>query len=108
MSADQHPATIDTFVTDAWRFRRYEPPGEPRGIIVCLHGIQSHGGWYEYSSKKLCAAGFRVYYLDRRGSGLNEKARGDSPSFGRLLEDVADFLRSPVVTGGSDKRALPV
>jgi alpha-beta hydrolase superfamily lysophospholipase len=108
MSVEPTTATIDNFVVDAWKYRRYEPAGEPRGVIVCLHGIQSHGGWYQYSSQKLCAAGFRVLYLDRRGSGLNDKSRGDTPSFGRLLDDIADFLRSPVVTGNGDKRNLPV
>ena len=33
-----------------------------------------------------------MFFLDRRGSGLNEQARGDSPGFRRLLRDVAEFL----------------
>jgi alpha-beta hydrolase superfamily lysophospholipase len=59
---------------------------------VYLHGIQSHGGWYEYSSQRLCQAGFDVYFLDRRGSGLNQADRGDAPSYQRLVDDVAEFL----------------
>ena len=48
--------------------------------------------------KKCAPAGFRVCYHDRRGSGLNDLARGDAPSFGRLLDDLAEFLRSPLAT----------
>jgi alpha-beta hydrolase superfamily lysophospholipase len=65
---------------------------EPRAAVVCLHGIQSHGGWYESSCGQLAQAGFDVYFLDRRGSGLNQQDRGDTPSFRRLLDDVAEFL----------------
>lgn len=77
-----------------WHYRYYPPPNAAQGTprIVYLHGIQSHGGWYEGSCTHLAAAGFGVYFLDRRGSGLNEAARGDTPSFRRLLDDVAEFL----------------
>jgi alpha-beta hydrolase superfamily lysophospholipase len=74
------------------RYRRYPAVGAPRAEVVCLHGIQSHGGWYEYSCRRMADAGYNVSFLDRRGSGLNHEARGDAPSFRRLLDDVADFL----------------
>jgi alpha-beta hydrolase superfamily lysophospholipase len=62
---------------------------------VVVHGIQSHGGWYEYSCTRLSQAGFAVSFLDRRGSGLNQHARGDTPDFRRLLDDIAEFLSPP-------------
>jgi alpha-beta hydrolase superfamily lysophospholipase len=77
-----------------WKYRRYDPPAEPRARVVCVHGIQSHGGWYEYSCRRLADAGFAVYFLDRRGSGLNEQDRGDAPSFRRLIDDIAEFLHA--------------
>jgi alpha-beta hydrolase superfamily lysophospholipase len=64
-----------------------------KGTIVFIHGIQSHGGWYETSCKKFAQAGYRVLFLDRRGSGLNEVSRGDSPSFRTLLDDLKEFLQ---------------
>jgi len=90
-------AEIDSWVaSDGYvaRYRRYLPKEPRRAYVVCLHGIQSHGGWYEYSSTRLCQAGFAVFYLDRRGSGLNTVDRGDAPSFRRLLDDVAEFVAS--------------
>jgi alpha-beta hydrolase superfamily lysophospholipase len=77
----------------ALQYRRYSAEC-PRGHIVCLHGIQSHAGWYEYSCTRLRDAGFTVSFLDRRGSGLNEASRGDTPSYTRLLDDVAEFLQA--------------
>jgi alpha-beta hydrolase superfamily lysophospholipase len=78
-----------------WLYRRYRPHGKPRGRVVCVHGIQSHSGWYDASCHRLAAEGFAVSFLDRRGAGLNQEARGDTPGFRRLLDDVAEFLRAP-------------
>jgi alpha-beta hydrolase superfamily lysophospholipase len=77
-----------------WHYRRYAPPGQPAGRVVFLHGIQSHGGWYPRSCAQIAAAGYEVFFLDRRGCGLNTEARGDIPSFRRVLDDVAEFVRT--------------
>jgi alpha-beta hydrolase superfamily lysophospholipase len=87
-------ATIHTHEAgDGYRFcyRRYLA-ASPRAEVVCVHGIQSHGGWYEGSCARLATAGFNVSFLDRRGSGLNDRDRGDTSSFRRLLDDIAEFL----------------
>lgn len=73
-------------------FRAYVPHADIYGHLVCLHGIQSHGGWYEASCRRLAAAGYIVSYLDRRGSGLNWRQRGDCPSYQRLLLDIKEFI----------------
>jgi len=85
----------DTFIAGdgyPWNYRHYPATGEGRALVVGLHGIQSHGGWYTHSCQRLAAEGFPVWFLDRRGSGLNQPARGDAPSFRRLLDDIAEFL----------------
>jgi alpha-beta hydrolase superfamily lysophospholipase len=74
-------------------YRRYAPAGAPRARVVFVHGIRSHGGWYTRSCCALAAAGFEVYFLDRRGAGLNTAHRGDAPGFRRLLDDVAEFVQ---------------
>lgn len=89
-------------------YRHYPARGIVRGRIVFVHGIRSHGGWYERSCRKFAEAGFDVYFLDRRGAGLNTAHRGDSPEFRRLLDDVAEFIQRlreekaylPIVLGG--------
>ena len=63
-----------------------------RGYVVALHGIQSHAGWYEYSSRRLAESGFEVCFLDRRGSGRNSQSRGDAVHCDRLVNDVTQFL----------------
>jgi alpha-beta hydrolase superfamily lysophospholipase len=65
---------------------------QPVANIVCLHGIVSHSGWYQTSCAFLAKAGFAVYALDRRGSGLNPAARGDVDRWQTWIEDVEHFL----------------
>jgi alpha-beta hydrolase superfamily lysophospholipase len=88
-------ATIETFTaSDGYplRYRRYPAQQASRGRVVCLHGIQSHGGWYTASCAYLAEQGWDVDFLDRRGSGLNDPARGDTSGSRRLLMDLAEFL----------------
>lgn len=73
-------------------YRHWTPAGASRGTVVALHGIQSHSGWFTYSSGRLCDAGFEVLFLDRRGSGMNEPARGDAATHEQLVNDVAQML----------------
>ncbi|GIW81281.1 MAG: lysophospholipase [Gemmatales bacterium] len=88
-----------------WRYRSYRPEGKARAHVVCLHGIQSHAGWYGSSCEQMREAGFAVSFIDRRGSGMNQQDRGDAPSFRRLLDDIAEFLSSASVEWGE---RLPV
>jgi alpha-beta hydrolase superfamily lysophospholipase len=102
------PYTVEEYAAgDGYRlrYRRYPAGRErPRAHLVCIHGIQSHAGWYDHSCERLAAAGFAVSFLDRRGSGMNPDARGDAPGFRRLLDDLADFL-APLQAG---RREVPV
>jgi alpha-beta hydrolase superfamily lysophospholipase len=113
LSEPSPSCTIEDFQAGdgvTWRYRRYLSDGPAKAEVVFIHGIQSHGGWYQHSCESLRRAGFNVYFLDRRGSGLNEKNRGDAPSFRRLLDDLAEFLtnltRSAVLGNGTGR--LPV
>jgi len=75
------------------RYRFWNAVGRPLADVVALHGIQSHSGWYDYSSRRLALAGFAVHFLDRRGSGLNAAQRGHTPSSKRLVQDVVEFIQ---------------
>lgn len=80
--------------SDGYRLfaRHWRPTEQPRGFVVALHGIQSHSGWYEFSSGRLYEAGYDVLFLDRRGSGKNFSRRGDVPHGDRLINDVVQVL----------------
>jgi len=73
-------------------YRHWKPPVPPLARIVAVHGIQSHSGWYSWSTSELAAAGFEVFFLDRRGSGMNEPARGDASGVDGLVYDILLLL----------------
>lgn len=99
MAEPSESYTVETFTaSDGYRchYRRYAIPesiAAPRAHVVCIHGIQSHAGWYEHSCTRLSEAGYLVSFLDRRGAGMNEHKRGDTPGYRRLLDDLAEFIQ---------------
>jgi alpha-beta hydrolase superfamily lysophospholipase len=92
--ADVVPWTFTAGDGYRWFLRHFPAMGKPSARVVGVLGIQSHGGWYEASCRHLRDAGMEVYFVDRRGSGQNQEARGDTPSFRRLLDDLGEFLRT--------------
>jgi len=74
-----------------------EQGGAAPPVVVYLHGIQSHSGWYEASSRCLAAAGIAVYQVERRGSGRDTAhPRGHVDAAETWVRDVhaaAEFAR---------------
>jgi alpha-beta hydrolase superfamily lysophospholipase len=81
----------------------------PRARVVFLHGITSHGGWYDQVASHLASAGFDVHFLDRRGSGLNAEQPGDVDDWRTWIDDVAAYLDRGLASGAtrSQPRRLP-
>jgi acylglycerol lipase len=73
---------------------RWPTEGRPKGRVVILHGVQSHGGWYHNLGRTFAGRGYETTFPDRRGSGKNEVDRGHARSSGRLLADIVELLRS--------------
>jgi alpha-beta hydrolase superfamily lysophospholipase len=78
-------------------------------VIVFVHGIASHGGWFTETAEHLAAHGVAVIAPDRRGSGLSQGPRGHLGSFEQTMSDMratvararAAYLDVPVVLGAS-------
>ena len=107
------PSLREHVASDGYRLKfRHLAPVNPRGIVIALHGIQSHSGWYDYSSRRLADAGFAVYFPDRRGSGLNGFQRGHAAHAMRLVNDVRalrELAINETVLGTVDSNAqLPI
>lgn len=77
-----------------------------RTPVLYLHGIQSHGGWYEWSGSLLAAQGHSVMMPDRRGSGFNFRKRGDVTRNERWLDDVSEHVAWLCKQTGSEQVAI--
>jgi alpha-beta hydrolase superfamily lysophospholipase len=73
--------------------RRAGGPSAPWAVLVFLHGIASHAGWFAETAADLEALGVAVYAPDRRGSGHSGGRRGDLARYERAIEDVDELLR---------------
>ena len=87
------PGIHDWKMSDGYRVRGrvWRGAAEHLHAILYLHGIQSHGGWYEGSGALLADGGATVIMPDRRGSGLNRQGRGDTPAPARWLDDLNEI-----------------
>src|SRR5262249_11837539 len=72
----------------------WRPIGPPKGLVVVLHGVQSHSGWYHNLGRTLAASGYLATFPDRRGSGANQADRGHTPTAGRLIRDLVEWARA--------------
>jgi acylglycerol lipase len=72
-----------------WRTERLPPSA----VVVFLHGIASHAGWFAETAADLNRQGVEVYGLDRRGSGRSGGPRGHLDRYERALDDVEQLVR---------------
>jgi acylglycerol lipase len=64
----------------------------PSAVVVFLHGIASHAGWFAETAADLNRHGVEVYGLDRRGSGRSGGPRGHLERYERALDDVEQLV----------------
>lgn len=72
---------------------RWWPVQQARAVLLFVHGIASHGGWFAETAAQLAADGVAVLAPDRRGSGLSDGARGHLPSHERAIADLDATVR---------------
>ena len=68
-------------------------PSPPWAVLIFLHGIASHGGWFAETAADLATEGVAVYAPDRRGSGRSGGPRGHLDRYERALDDVEETVR---------------
>jgi acylglycerol lipase len=76
----------------------------PWAVVLFLHGIASHAGWFGETAADLSSRGVAVYGPDRRGSGRSSGPRGHLTRYERALDDVEQVVRLV----SSEHRATPV
>jgi alpha-beta hydrolase superfamily lysophospholipase len=74
----------------------WQPDGQPKGVVLCLHELGMHAGVFDDFSKKMAARGFTAYSIDLRGFGSWENAprREGKMSIDRTYEDVVATLKA--------------
>jgi acylglycerol lipase len=73
-------------------FRIWRPMAAPRGVVVIVHGFNSHSGHYRWAAEQFSAYGLAVYALDLRGRGKSDGERFYVQNFADYVADVASFV----------------
>jgi len=73
--------------------RSWRPEGKARGVVVMVHGFNSHSGYYSWVAEQFVANGLAAYALDLRGRGKSEGERYYVEKFEDFVNDVHTFVR---------------
>ncbi|HET6336404.1 MAG TPA: alpha/beta hydrolase [Polyangiales bacterium] len=74
-------------------FRSIRPTGQARGVVVIVHGFNSHSGQYLWVAEQLLASNLAVYALDLRGRGKSDGERFYVEKFADYVADVTKFVQ---------------
>ncbi|XP_062022298.1 uncharacterized protein LOC133738727 [Rosa rugosa] len=66
--------------------------GNPRAILVIIHGLNEHSGRYADFARQLTSCNFGVYAMDWIGHGGSDGLHGYVPSLDHVVADTGDFL----------------
>ncbi len=84
--------------------RTWRPEDAPRGVVVIVHGFNSHSGQYMWAAEQFTANGLAVYALDLRGRGRSDGER----FYVEKIEDFTDDVETLVKQAKSENPGLPV
>jgi acylglycerol lipase len=72
--------------------REWAPAGEPRAVIVLVHGLAEHCGRYERTGSLLADAGFHVRGFDLVGAGASGGRRWHVEDWGQYHDQVGEHV----------------
>jgi acylglycerol lipase len=71
--------------------RSWLPDGDPKAVVMLVHGLGEHSGRYGHVADRLTAAGYAVHALDHRGHGKSEGKRVFVKSYDEFMADLIQF-----------------
>lgn len=73
--------------------REWTPLGDPKAVIVLIHGIAEHSGRYEHVGDIFANSGFMVRAFDLIGAGGTGGARWDIDDWSRYHDQIERHVR---------------
>ncbi len=75
--------------TQAW-----SPESDVKAVVCLVHGLGEHSGRYAHVAAYLADHGYALAGYDLRGHGKSTGARGYTPSYDALMDDIAAHLEN--------------
>ena len=73
-------------------YQCWHPDGEPKAILLVIHGLAEHSGRYDNLVNYFLPKGYAVYGFDHRGHGRSEGLRGYVERFSDYINDLETFF----------------
>ncbi|MCC8408548.1 alpha/beta hydrolase [Mucilaginibacter sp. UR6-1] len=86
-------------------YRNWIPgDGKPKGIVIIIHGLNAHSGYYHSFALQLVDINYQVYAIDLRGRGRSQGERYYISDYNDILNDIDQLVD---IAKGTDP-SLPV
>jgi alpha-beta hydrolase superfamily lysophospholipase len=85
-------STYQGFDGTTMLLRIWKPEGEPKAIVLGLHGLGSHSGRLAYLGERFASKGYTFYAPDLRGFGTFPGRKGHVESFSEYIEDMESLV----------------
>lgn len=76
-----------TIHTEAWL-----PDGDPKAVVLLVHGLAEYAGRYMHVAERMNAAGYAVYGIDHRGHGHSDGVRAYFDDFNHVVDDLKTYF----------------
>lgn len=74
-------------------YRAWAPTGPARAVVLIVHGVNSHSGYFQWVGQQLAGNGLAAYGVDLRGRGNSDGERYYLEELGDYLADVEGLMR---------------
>jgi len=91
----QSKQTVSTFRNRKGQnifYRNWSPDSVAKGIILIVHGLNSHSGYYQNFAKQLNENNFEVYAIDLYGRGQSDGERYYIEDYKEIIADIDLFF----------------
>src|SRR5215210_5822033 len=89
-------------------YRRWVPDGDPRAVVVVVHGASDHSGRYARVAEFLNREGYAVYALDLRGHGRTADSTGPGRIGPRGMQGVLDDVKALIARARAEWGGCPI
>jgi acylglycerol lipase len=89
----QFTATFKTNDGQNIFYRVWKTNNNPKGIVLLVHGLNSHSSYFQHLALRLVANDFEVYAMDLRGRGHSDGKRYYIADFRDIIADINELLR---------------
>lgn len=73
-------------------YRNWITNGQPKGIVLIIHGLNSHSGYYQNFSTQLNENNYESYAIDLRGRGKSDGERYYISDYKDIIADIDQLL----------------